>query len=724
MLRSSRFHVEAAMASPAIAHLPISPIYTPKPQCQSPHNSNPNSTLTPQLPFILQKLEWCRNMEELKQIHVPVIKLSHLQSTLVLSKILSFSSISPFGNIDYALAFFCQITNPTTHFYNSIIRGLSQSKKPEKAILIFKDMVQRGAIPDNYTYPFIIRACARLGALQEGEEIHAQASKVGLLCDVYVVNNLMRMYADCACIEATRQLFDETQELDLVSWTTLITAYANLDFHRDAIDAFLNMTLAKIKADEVTMTVVLSSCAQLGDLELGERVHKYIEKNGVKLDVFVGNALVDMYLKCGDMNMALKIFDGMPKRNVVTWNALIAGLAQQGFSKEALSAFRQLLCTNEATPDSHTIVGVLCACASLGALDLGKWIHAYIGKNNIETNGFVGNALIDMYAKCGSIDSAFLVFSDMRVKDVYSWTAIIVGFAIHGKGPETLEIFIEMIRQGMEPDSVTLIGVLSGCSHAGLVEEGRHHFKAMPNLYKLTPQIEHYGCMVDLFGRASLFEDAMKIIDDMPMEPDASVWGALLGACRIHGKVDLGERIAKKLIDLEPTHDGTYVLISNLYASNKRWKDAINVRKTMKGLKIKKQPGCSLIELDGVVYEFRMGEESHPQTKDIYSMLEEITERLKHAGYTANTSQVLLDVDEEEKEYALCRHSEKLAIAFGLINTSHGTTLRIVKNLRVCSDCHSMTKFVSEIFHREIVVRDRNRFHHFKGGLCSCGDYW
>lgn len=584
-------------------------------------------------------------------------------------------------------------------------------------------MLENGFLPDNFTLPFLLKACAQLQALREGEAIHVHAIKTGLETDVYVKNTLMRLYAVCGKIAVARKLFDKIPDRDLVSWTTLISGYANMGFPREAIRVFLEMWDADLRADEVTIVVVLSACSKLGDLDLGRKIHKYIDDNKVNLDIFVGNALVDMYMKCGDVDFAYKVFEEMPERNVVSWNSLISGLVQQGEFKEALAMFRQMQ-ENCFKPDDVTLVGVLNSCANLGALELGKWVHVYIDRNQIKADSFIGNALVDMYAKCGSIDQALEVFSGMKCRDVYSYTAMIAGFAMHGQGERALSLFAEMSRVGIKPDEVTFIGVLSACNHAGLVDEGHRHFEDMSRVYDLHPQLEHYGCMVDLLGRAGLLEEAVEFVRSMPIQPDSFIWGALLGACRIHGKVQLGETIGKHLLELEPERDGAYVLMSNIYASASRWRDVVKVRKEMKVRKVKKTPGCSMIELDCVVHEFRMGDKSHPKTREIYMMLDEIVCRLKSEGYVAHTMNVLLDVTEEEKEHALCRHSERLAIAYGLISTSPGTPLRVAKNLRVCSDCHTVTKIISKVFTRDIVVRDRNRFHHFRDGSCSCNDFW
>jgi pentatricopeptide repeat protein len=301
---------------------------------------------------------------------------------------------------------------------------------------------------------------------------------------------------------------------------------------------------------------------------------------------------------------------------------------------------------------------------------------------------------------------------------------MITGYGMHGHGEEALALFHKMQKIGIKPDHVTFTCVLNACSHAGLVDEGRQYFNSMSQAFCVTPRVEHYACMVDLLGRAGCLDEAQTFIERMPLEPNAGVWGALLGACRIHGNIELGERVAKCLFNLEPENDGNYILLSNIYASSGRWDDVAKVRAKMKEKQVKRTPGRSLVEVKGRIHAFCVGDRSHPQSDQIYATLEILAGQMKEAGYIPNTNFTLHNVEEEVKENLLSSHSEKLAIAFGLINTSPGTPIQITKNLRVCDDCHTATKFICKIVSREIIMRDANRFHHFKDGLCSCGDYW
>jgi pentatricopeptide repeat protein len=374
--------------------------------------------------------------------------------------------------------------------------------------------------------------------------------------------------------------------------------------------------------------------------------------------------------------------------------------------------------------DSVTLVNVLPACANLAALQCCKHIHCYIIVRGFELDVRVVNALIDAYAKCGSLQPARQLFDKMSKRDVVSWNVMIAGYGMDGCGEAAIALFEQMQQTGMKPDEITFIGVLSACSHAGLVDEGCRYFNRMQQDYAIPPTLEHYASMADLLGRAGLLDEARELIETMPIQPDAAVWGALLGACRIHGSVELGERVAGCLFELDPENAGCYVLLSNIYAAASQWEDARKVRVTMKERGVKKPSGCSLIEINYRIHKFIAGDRSHPQSENIYATLETLAEQIKEAGYVTQPNFVLHDVEEEVKEHMLCSHSEKLAIVFGIISTGHGTPIRITKNLRVCGDCHSATKYISKIVRREIIVRDGRRFHCFKGGLCSCRDYW
>ena len=432
------------------------------------------------------------------------------------------------------------------------------------------------------------------------------------------------------------------------------------------------------------------------------------------------NLIIEMLMKSGQCDVAKKVFAKMPVRDVVSWNTMIGGYVKNSRFVDALRFFRGML-SAKVEPDGFTFASVVTGCARLGALSNAKWVHDLMVEKRIELNYILSAALIDMYAKCGRIDVSKQVFDDAERDHVSVWNAMINGLAIHGLGLDATAVFSRMELENALPDCVTFIGILTACSHCGLVEEGRKYFDMMQNRFLIQPQLEHYGTMVDLLGRSGLLDDAYGMIKAMPMEPDVVIWRALLSACRTHRKKELGEVAIANISRLE---SGDFVLLSNMYCSLKNWDSAENLRQMMKMGGVRKKRGKSWIELGDYIHQFKAVDQSHAEMKAIYRVLEGLNQRAKLEGFTPLTDLVLMDVSEEEKEENLNFHSEKLALAYGVLKSSPGTKIRIYKNLRICQDCHNWIKIVSRILNREIIVRDRIRFHQFESGFCSCGDYW
>lgn len=444
------------------------------------------------------------------------------------------------------------------------------------------------------------------------------------------------------------------------------------------------------------------------------------------LDAFSWNTMVSGYGKCGDLEAAREVFVRMPERGLVSWSAMIDACIRAGEFSEALRMFDQMM-GNGFRPDAVVLSSVLKACAHLGALERGRWVHRFLkaeGLGRSPDNVMLETALVDMYCKCGCMDEAWWVFDGVQSQDVVLWNAMIGGLAMNGHGKRALELFRRMLDMGFVPNESTFVVVLCACTHTGRVDEGKEIFRSMCD-HGIEPRREHYGCLADLLGRAGLLEEAEAVLLDMPMEPHASQWGALMSSCLMHNNVGVGERVGKKLIELEPDDGGRYVVLFNLYAVNGLWEDAKALRKMMEERGAKKETGLSFIEWNGLVHEFRSGDTRHPQTRQIYALLEDMEQRLQLIGYVKDTSQVLMDMDDkEDKGNTLSYHSERLALAFGILNTPRHMPIRIVKNLRVCRDCHVYAKLVSKLYQREIIMRDRHRFHLFRGGVCSCNDFW
>ncbi|KAL5702092.1 hypothetical protein ACHQM5_027351 [Ranunculus cassubicifolius] len=665
-------------------------------------------------------LNSCKNMTEFKQLHAQIIQHQHsfspYESSSATTKLISFLAISPNGDLTYAKTLFNQLQNPDIFTSNTLIRGLALSNKPYEALSLYVKVLQKGLKPNNFTFPFVIKGCSESCMIENGGLVHTHVVKLGLEFDCYIQSSLIHMYANGKDLEGAKKVFDECRSEDRVCWNAMIDAYVKFGEMEVAKSVFERM----VCRDVVSWNTMINGYALMGKIEDAKKLFDDMPER----NVISWNSMLAGFVKCADVEGAEGIFKKMPKRDVVSWNAMLACYAQTGKSNEAVELFNDMRDVG-VKPTEATVVSLLSAYGHLGALDQGKHLHAYINDHKIVISTIVGTALVDMYARCGSISLATQVFHSIEQKDVLTWNTIITGMAMHGHAEEAHRFFKEMQEVGVRPDDITFVAVLGACSHAGMVEEGRRVLASMSSIYGIQPKVEHYGCVIDLLSRAGFLIEAFELIDSMPMEPNPSAWGALLGGCRIHGNIEVGERVGKHLLNIQPRHSGRYILMSNIYAAEKRWEDAGKVRKRMKSKGVTKVPGVSMIELKSKTHQFLSGDKSHPESDQIYRKWSEISAQLKtELGYSPDTVQVLFDIEEEEKEHALSIHSEKLAIAYGFIHLGPSEIIRIVKNLRVCTDCHNVTKLISKVYDREIVVRDRNRFHHFKNGECSCMDYW
>lgn len=616
----------------------------------------------------------------------------------------------------------------------------------------------------------ILPACSAIGSCGRGKQAHGYAVRNCLLEDVFVANAVVDMYAKCGLMDQATQFFDRMEVKDVVSWNAMVTGYSRIGrceealrlfekmmeagvelnvvtwsaviagyaqrgFGYEAINVFQRMQVCGLEPNVVTLVSLLSGCASAGALLHGKETHCYAIKRILCADgcdngdeMMVINGLIDVYSKCRRTNVARTIFDSIAfeKRNVVTWTVMIGGYAQLGDANDALELFSNMLKgDNPVLPNEFTISCALMACARLGLLRFGSQIHGYVLRNRYESVMlFISNCLIDMYARSGDVDAAHIVFETMCQRNTVSWTSLMAGYGMHGRGEEALQVFEEMRSRGLMPDGITFVVVLYACSHSGMIDEGIKYFDSMSSEFGVAPGVEHYACMVDLLGRSGHLKEAMKLIEGMPMEPNPIVWVALLSACRIHAHVEIGEYAANKLLELESEGDGSYTLLSNLYANAGRWKDVARIRSLMKYTRIKKRPGCSWVQGKKGTTTFYVGDRSHPLSQEIYTVLGDLIHRIKALGYVPETSFALHDVEDEEKGDTLYEHSEKLALAFAILTFPPGMPIRITKNMRICGDCHNAITYISKIVNHEIIIRDASRFHHFKNGSCSCRGYW
>nr|UPT48708.1 pentatricopeptide repeat protein AaPPR651 [Agave angustifolia] len=639
--------------------------------------------------------------------------------------------------VNDSIKLFAQFNNHDVVTWNTMISSLVQNDRFWEGLVVLREMVDCGIRPDGVTLSSILPACSHVEMLETGREIHAFVMRNDdLFENSFVASALVDMYCNFGQVEKGRQVFEGVSEPRLGLWNAMISGYTQNGVDEEALKLFVEMEdIAKLTPNATTLSSVLPACVQSDAFVCKESIHGYVVKRNMECDKYVQNALMDMYSRVGKMEVSRRIFDSMETRDVVSWNTMITGYIICGCFSEGFSLVSDMQRRRNSDdakgfncykPNNITLMTLLPACASLAALGKGKEIHGYAIRSHLEFDIAVGSALVDLYAKCGSLIQSRRVFDRMPKRNVITWNVLIMAFGMNGLGKEALALLDEMLtREEAKPNEVTFIAAFAACSHSGLVSEGLEIFYSMKEKHNFEPTPDHYACVVDLLGRAGQLDRAYNLIETMNPGPHRSgAWSSLLGACRIHQNVELGEIAANNLFQLEPDVASHYVLLSNIYAAAGLWEKANEVRKNMKEMGVRKEPGCSWIEVGDKVHQFMVADSVHPQSPQLHSFLDTLWERMRNEGYVPDTSCVLHNVEEDEKEMLLCGHSEKLAIAFGILNTPPGTTIRVAKNLRVCNDCHMATKYISKIEGREIILRDVRRFHHFRDGSCSCGDYW
>ncbi|ERM98631.1 pentatricopeptide repeat-containing protein At5g04780 [Amborella trichopoda] len=588
----------------------------------------------------------------------------------------------------------------------TIPRSISLTEEREPGLHLLQNLLQR---------------CVLEKSLSKGKSYHAHIIQNRLQTDTKLSNILINMYWKCGSLDYARFVFDSMPQKSLVSWNMIIGGYTQNGEEDQAMKLFLKMMREKVTPSEFSLSSILCACSAKLALEESKQLHAFAIKTSFYTNTYVGTSLLDIYAKCNLIDDSSLVFDEMPERSEVSWSLMISGYVNNDECEEALKLFGISLSRGFAVTE-FSLSSSLSACASLAALIEGNQLHALAIRSGFLLNLFVDASLIDMYAKSGSIEESYKVFSSLIDRNVVIWNAMISGFSKHACGIQALMMFEKMKQIGLEPNRTTYTSLLSACAHSGLVEEGQRHFALMARDFE--PDVHHYACIVDLLGRAGFIDEAKRLIDLMPFEPTPSIWGSLLGASRFYKNLSLAEIAAKNLFMIEPNNAGNHVLLSNIYASDERWEEVARVRKALKDSGTKKEKGQSWIEVMGHVHVFVVGDRSHPRIVEVCERLERLIGEIERAGYERELQFDLHDVGRERKKKLLVHHSEKLALAFGLMSLSKAAPLRIMKNLRICGDCHSMMKFASKIEPRVIVLRDTSRFHHFRDGSCSCGDYW
>lgn len=662
------------------------------------------------------------------------------------------------GDLENARQLFDKIPQPDLRSWAFLIAAHTKQGLPKESLKLYAELRARNVEPDKLVLLSAIKACTTSADLIKAKQIHEDADRYRFCSDLILGNALIDMYGKCRFLQGARKVFDELPTKDVISWTSISTCYVNCGLPREALQVIREMGLTGTRPNSVTVSSILPACSALKYLNAGREIHGFVLRSGMEENVFVTSGLVDMYANCLSIRQAETVFENMSRRDIVSWNVILTAHFSNGGCEKGLNLFHRMrsegLKLNSASwnavisgcvqngqteqalellvrmqdagfkPNYITFASVLPACTNLENLRGGKEIHGYILRHQIIEDVTVATALIFMYAKCGDLGLAQRVFSKLHRRDTIAWNTMIMANSMHGNGEEALSIFRKMIDLGFKPNSVTFTGVLSACSHSQLVKEGQMIFNSMRRDYLIEPDADHYSCLVDVLGRSGYLEEAYELIQKMPIEPTASAWGALLGACRVYKNVELGRIAADRLFEIEPDNAGNYVLLSNIFVSAQLWSDASEIRKLMRDRGIAKKPGCSWVQVKNISYTFVVGDKRNDQSDKIYRFLDELGEKMKDAGYLPDTDFVLQDVDQEEKEEILCNHSEKLAVAFGILNLNGGSSVRVFKNLRICGDCHNAIKFMSRIVGVQIIVRDSLRFHHFRDGFCSCRDFW
>ncbi|CAK7329448.1 unnamed protein product [Dovyalis caffra] len=729
------------------------------------------------------------------------------------------------GSMDNALNLFEKMNHSDTFIWNVIIRGFTNNGLFQEAIDFYYRMEYEGIRSDNFTFPFVVKACGGLLSLIEGQKVHGKLIKIGLDLDVYVCNFLIDMYVKIGFIELAEKVFDDMPVRDLVSWNSMISGYqivgegmsslmcfremlelgnkadrfgmisaigacsierglrSGMEIHCQVIRSELEVDIMvqtslidmyskcgkvdyaervfnrissknivawnamiggyslnnysfesfaflkrmqeddKVIPDVVTVINLLPSCSQSGALLEGKSIHGYAIRKMFLPYLVLETALVDMYGKCRELKLAVRVFDQMNEKNLVSWNNMVAAYVQNGQNGEALTLFQHIL-NEPSKPDAITIASVLPAFAELASRSEGKHIHAYIMKLGLGSNTFISNAVVYMYAKCGDLQTSRELFDGIMCKDLVSWNTIIMAYAIHGFGRTSIQLFSEMRKKGFKPNGSTFVSLLSACSISGLIDEGWGFFNSMKMEYGIDPGIEHFGCMLDLLGRAGNLAAAKLFIEEMPLVPTARIWGSLLAASRNNNDIVLAELGARHVLSLEHDNTGCYVLLSNMYADAGRWEDVDRIKYLMKEKGLVKTVGCSMVDINGRTERFINQDKSHAQTNMIYDVLDILLKKIGEEIYLHSLTKFRpLDVI-KKRGNSPEHHSVKLAICFGLISTAIGNPVIVKKNTRICEDCHKAAKKISQVTKREILVGDAKVFHHFRDGCCSCGDYW
>ncbi|CAN0846148.1 Pentatricopeptide repeat-containing protein At3g29230 [Linum grandiflorum] len=580
----------------------------------------------------LLELPNCTNLSHVKQVHAQIIKQNLHTDLYVAPKLISAFSLS--HHMKLAVSVFNQVPTPNVYLYNTLIRAHVHASQPSMAFASLFQMQQNGLFPDNFTYPFLLKACNAEPWLPVIQTIHGSLHKLGLFGDLFVPNSLIDSYSKCGVsgILSAMRLFRSMDKKDIVSWNTMIGGLVRTGDLRGARKLFDEMPVR----DSISWNTVLDAYVKAGEMDEAYELFQIMPER----NVVSWSTMVFGYSKAGDIHMARMLFDKMPVRNLVPWTIVISGYAQMGLAQEAVKLY-DLMEKDGLVLDSGAAISILAACGESGLLCLGNRVHASVISARLKCHIEVCNALVYMYAKCGMVKKAYEVFQQMANTDLVSWNCMLQGLAVNGHGKIALQFFSRMKKEGFKPDKFTLVAVLCACTHAGFIDEGLGYFDNMEREYGIAPEIEHYGCVVDLLGRAGLLRDAFRLVESMPMKPNAVIWGTLLGACRMHNEVDLAKKVKDHMAESDLSEHGNGSMLSNIFAAAGDWVNVANVRLEMKSAGIQKPSGASFIEVEDEVHEFTVLDKSHPESDKVYETIDALIQELRLIADAAIDNQLM-----------------------------------------------------------------------------------
>ncbi|XP_068658046.1 pentatricopeptide repeat-containing protein At2g03880, mitochondrial-like [Aristolochia californica] len=667
---------------------------------------------SPNAVSIVSVLSACAGLNALnfgKEVHAYAIKERLSVNSFVCGSLIKMYSLC--GKIECAELVFKMTQSKNSAVWNDMIMGYINAGKMENAVLLLDSMEVNGVKPDLKSYHTLLGAYARKGQKDKAFELLIEMDQMDLKPNVVSFNILISGFQHFGlCYEALK-LF---QGMQMPNKIVINTSKAKRKFPHQVLTE-------PIKPNAYSISSALSACSDLHLRDKGKEIHGHVLRNSFDSNVIVSSALVDMYVNCQEMSAATKTFQKINKKNTVTWNILLAGHVKNGESETALKLYL-LMSRAGFRPNSVTLMILLSASSSLASWTLGKTLHGHIAKLAFtEYKMSLTSALVEMYAKCGSILEAGVVFNQSFQKDVALWNSMISAYANHGMANEAINLFEQLELSGLKPDHITFTVLLSACARVGLVELGWKYFSSVEDKHGIKPTLEHYTCFIRNLCSVGLLDEALDFVKRMPYEPDACVWATIIQGCRVHSNAEIGERAGKALLELEPNNASNYIVLSNIYAMSGMWNSAQDLKNEMRNRGLGTMKACSRVEVNNLAYAFRSGDDFSTEMQPVLKKWTELAKEMESKGYIPQ--QLCLCVEDEIDPFS-CSHTEKIAICFSLVSSHRQTMIRVVKNLRMCSDCHTSAKFISKIERREIFVRDGSFYHHFQDGICSCEDKW